>query len=170
MVLSGPHIRKRYLLSLLFVIILVILFFPIHAFVVINEKKGDHLFIAPVSPRDRFEIHYIHSVEHMDVVGVFLINDHYKIASIETIFPSYGAGMPSRVESKNIVFNGKMMRVKHRNIELADLRLFISHITRQRIIFKDLQIDLYKKIRDGGIAVITVKRRPLLDLLISSRS
>ena len=156
------HIKQRYLFSSLFIIILIALFFPLHAFIVIDEKADIQVYSGLVFPGDIFEIHYIHSVEHMHVSGIFLINDKYKIEPVETVFPSYGAGMPFDVLKKNLVCEKGMMRVRHNNIELDELRIFISHITRQRVIFKKVEIDLYKEIKDGGIAVIIVRHSPLL--------
>ena len=154
--------KKSYLLSLFIIIFLLILFFPLHFFIIDDGTSGIPIYSGLVSAGDLFEIRYIHSVEHMNVRGIFLINAHYKIEPIETIFPSYGAGMPFIVQKKDFFYKNGMMKIKHHDIELNNLRIFVSHITKQRIFFKNIQIELYKRIKDGGIAIITVKLRPLL--------
>ena len=142
------------------------MFFPVHVFLVMDEKTGSRIHSGLVSKGDVFEIHYIHSVEHMAVTGIFLINDNYRIAPLETIFPSYGAGMPFIVEKEDLTYEKGKMRVRHHDAELTELRVFISHITRQRLIFKEVQIDLFKEIADGGIAVIYIRYIPFLLALL----
>lgn len=161
MAIARLQIGKWSLFCLLLILILMILSFPFHMITILDEKQGDYFYSALVSPDDQFEIHYIHSVEHVDVRGIFRINNDFDIEPVQTIFPSYGAGMPSRVKLEDIIFDKKMMRVRHSNIKLKDLRIFISYIARQKIVFKNVQIDLCKKVGDGEIAVIEVKYRPL---------
>jgi hypothetical protein len=161
-----PHSKKKYLLFLILFALSAVMFFPVHVFIVMDEKTGSRIHSGLVSQGDVFEIHYTHSVEHMAVTGIFLINDHYKIAPLETIFPSYGAGMPFMVKKKNLTYEKGGMRVRHHDVELTELRVFISHITRQRLIFKEVQIDLFQKIEDGGIAVINIRYIPFLLALL----
>jgi hypothetical protein len=162
MAFSLLRIKKRYFVSLIGSIVLLALLTPSPVFMVIDENTNIKVYSGLVASGDQFKILYIHSVERMDVTGIFRINDHYNIEPLETIFPSYGAGMPSMVGKENLIYERGMMRVKHHDIVLKNLRIFISHIARQKILLKKDQVDLYTKMEDGGIAVITVKRRPLV--------
>jgi len=160
------RVKKKYPVFLLCIVILSALLFPVHVFTIMDEKTGRRIHSERVSSGDRFEIHYIHSVEHMNVIGVFSINDQYKIEPLETIFPSYGAGMPFLSRDEAPVGEKGNMIIKHQGIELQDLKIFISEITKQKIIFKDSRVFLYKRIQDGGIAALAVRRTPLLLTLL----
>ena len=138
-----------------------VLTIPLRAVEVTDASTDEGIFTGIVSPGDRFQLLYIHSVEHMPVRGVFEITGSNGIKPVETVFPSYGAGMPFLVDREDLTTEQGMMKVRHHGTVLDELRLFVSHAARQRLVVGRSLVPLFELVRDGGIVTIRVRRRPL---------
>lgn len=81
-------------LFLFFAIILIISVIPMKVLLASDMITGDYLRSWRIGSDNRFTIKYIHSVERTPVLEVYTI-DSGEIVLRETIFQSFGAGLPS---------------------------------------------------------------------------
>lgn len=81
-------------LFLFFAIILIISVIPMKVLLASDMITGDYLRSWRIGSDNRFTIKYIHSVERTPVWEVYTI-DSGEIVLRETIFQSFGAGLPS---------------------------------------------------------------------------
>jgi len=161
---SSDHKGRQFFLRKGFVIPLFLLvlaaFFPLSSLEVRDIDNNRVLFMSPVSRGKTFEIRYIHSVEKIPVAGTFRVIDGNRIEVRESVFSSYGAGLPSDTPREDITFEGDRMRIRHRGIVMDQLRIFISPFTNQQFIYLDRKVD-FSSVMDGHIVEIKVRRIPL---------
>ncbi len=75
-------------------IIAFILAFPINRLTAVDYMTGEILTDWRVSAEDSFTIRFTHSVMLTPVYEIYSINDQMEIVLTETLFYSYGAGLP----------------------------------------------------------------------------
>ena len=151
-------LRRGFLIPVILSVL--IAFFPVSTLEVRDVDDNRVLFISPVSKGETFEIRYIHSVERVPVAGIFRVIEGNRIEVEESIFSSYGAGLPSDTPREDVVFEGNQMRVRHRDVAMERLRLFISPLAQQQFIHSGATIDL-SSVKEGNIVEIRVGRNPL---------
>jgi hypothetical protein len=151
-------LRKGFIIPV--ILLVSALFLPLSSLEVRDIHDDRVLFMKPVSKGDTFEIRYIHSVERVPVAGIFKVINGNRIAVQESIFSSYGAGLPSDTPREDVIFEGDQMRIKHRDVAMERLRLFISPFTRQQFIHSGTTIDL-SCVKEGHIVEIRVRRIPI---------
>ena len=156
--------KKRNWGYLLAILILAILVYPISFLEVRTEKGGQILFLKKVSPGDRFEFRYIHSVDKTPVYGFFLITSKRTIKPVETYFLSYGPGLPS-MEGKVVVEKGAIVAAPEVE-ELKRFSFFVSPFTKQSLIYKNERID-FSSMREGEIITVGVRRYPIGRMLFN---
>jgi hypothetical protein len=154
-----PFLRKGFLIP--FFLLVLGVFFPLSSLEIRDIHDNRILFMSFVSKGETFEIRYIHSVERVPVAGIFRVIEGNRIEVEESIFSSYGAGLPSDTPREDVVFEGNQMRIRHRDVAMERLRLFISPFTQQQFIHSGTTIDL-SSVREGHIVEIRVRRVPLL--------
>ena len=147
--------RKAFLIPALLLALMALL--PLSTLEVRDVDAQRVLFMTPVSKGETFEIRYIHSVEKVPVAGIFMVSDGNRIEVRESIFSSYGAGLPFDTSREDITFEGGRMRIRHRDVVLDRLRIFVSPFTKQQFIHSGRRVDL-SSIREGHIVEIRVRR------------
>jgi hypothetical protein len=152
-------LRKEFLIPGILSVFIVL--FPMSSLEVRDINDNRTLFMSRVSKGETFEIRYIHSVEKIPVAGIFKVSDENRIEVEESIFSSYGAGLPSDTPREDVIFEGSQMRVRHRDVAMERLRLFISPFTQQQFIFSGKTVDLFA-VKEGHIVEIRVRRIPLV--------
>lgn len=152
--------RLRKVLFVPFFLFLLMGIFPILSLEVRDVDDRRVLFIYPVSKGATFEIRYIHSVEKVPVAGIFRVADKDAIQVVQTVFPSYGAGLPSDTPVEDVVFEGDRMIIRHRHVVMDRLRIFISPFTKQQFIYSDKAVDL-SLVEEGHIVEVRAKRNHL---------
>lgn len=143
---------------LLFIFFLSIALFPVPMLEIKNKSEEKMLYFRRVSPGDRFEFRYLHSVDKTPVIGYFLISSKKKIKPIETRFQSYGPGLPSM--EKDTHRNGKEFKANVKGIELEHFSFFVSPMTQQIFIHREDRVE-FSHLQEGGIISIEVSLRPL---------
>lgn len=134
---------------------------PVSVLELRDTDQGRRLFMTRVSEGDAFELRYIHSVEHVPVRGIFRIEDRGQIAVAESIFSSYGAGLPFDTAREDIIFQEDQMRIIHREAVIDRLRIFVSPSTNQQFIYSGAEVDL-SQVEEGHIVELKVRRFPLV--------
>lgn len=130
-----------------------------------NEKDGRVIFSRKVSPGERFEFQYIHSVDKTPVTGYFLITSGKKIKPVETQFESYGPGLPST--EKGVTVEGGKIKVKTDSVEMEHFSFFVSPMTGQAMMFKGEKLE-FSSFKEGEVMTIGVKSHPLIQEVICS--
>jgi hypothetical protein len=151
-------LRKGFLIPGILSILIAL--FPLSSLEVRDIHDDRVLFMSPISKGETFEIRYIHSVEKVPVAGIFRVVEGNRIEVKESIFSSYGAGLPSDSPREDVIFERDQMRIRHRDVAMERLRLFISPFTQQRFIFSGKTIELFT-LKEGHIVEIRVSRIPL---------
>ena len=154
-----PILLRKWFFIPLFLLVLMALF-PLSSLEVRDIDDNRVLFMTPVSEGESFEIRYIHSVEKIPVAGIFRVGDGNRIEVEESIFSSYGAGLPFDTPREDITFEGDRMKIRHRDVVMDSLRIFISPFTNQQFIYSGRRVDL-SSVKEGHIVEIRVKRIPL---------
>lgn len=87
-------INNKNLIAAIVIIILIVLA-PIQCLQARNFRNGKLLNAFFLSPGEGFSIMYIHSVMLTPVYETYIIDRDFSIVLTETIFQSYGAGLPA---------------------------------------------------------------------------
>ncbi|MEW6376543.1 MAG: DUF1850 domain-containing protein [Thermodesulfobacteriota bacterium] len=147
---------------LLPIFFLAVFFYPVLILEVRTGRSDQILFCKRISPGDRFEFHYIHSVDRTPVSGQFLITSKGMVKPIETQFLSYGPGLPS-MEGKVIVEKG-LMKARPEVEEMKQFSFFVSPFTNQYLECKGQRLD-FSKMREGEVIIVEVKQYPIGGLI-----
>ena len=152
---------------LLFIFLTAAFLYPVSILEVKSERSNQIFIRKCVSPGDRFEFKYIHSVEKIQISGFFLITSGGMIKPVETHFPSYGPGLPFMKEE--VVLEKGMMKTRSEAEDLKQFSFFVSRMTKQFLVFKDKKID-FSSAKEGEIIKVKVKRYPLLGVFLKHGS
>jgi hypothetical protein len=144
--------------------LLAALCWPVTVLEVSSRAGGEPLFVQRAAPGDEFEVEYVHSVEKIPVTGVFAVTADGAIRPRETLFSSFGAGLPFRHEEVSRAQG--MMRARVDAADIEELSFFVSGFTRQQFRFKGAGFAFSSKLGDGEVIVFRVKRYALGRLLI----
>jgi len=120
-------------LSACLVLVLVLAVWPVRVLEVSLPKKGDRLIAAMrVRVGDEVLIKYRHSVELIEVQGLFLIRPESGLTAVETRFESSGSGLPDSSPERTSRKDGWWV-VDERNRPLEAFRFYIVPINRTRL-------------------------------------
>jgi hypothetical protein len=155
---------KRNAGYLLAAVILALSCWPVRVLEVSSRSGGEPLFIRRAAPGDEFEVDYVHSVEKIPVKGVFAVTAKGAIRPRETVFSSFGAGLPFR--HGEVELGRETMRARVDAEDIEELSFFVSGFTRQQFRFKGQGFAFSSRLRDGDVIVFRVKRYPLGRLLV----
>jgi hypothetical protein len=155
--------KKRNWGYLLLILILAVFFYPVSYLEVRGKKGSQHLLLRKVSPGDRFEFRYIHSVDKTPVSGVFLITPRRTLKPVETRFLSYGPGLPS-TEGKMPPGGGEIV-AKTEAEEIKQFSFFVSPPTRPSLILEGGRLD-FSSFEEGDVITIEVRQYPMGGRLI----
>ncbi|MDC3417308.1 DUF1850 domain-containing protein [Aquibacillus salsiterrae] len=93
--------RKRYLLSLTFLLILLaaVLFVPFKTALVFYEGNTDTMkAFLPLEPGDTFQLIWRHSIHLKDVTEKYQVTNDLTIKQYEIVYEEFGIGMPSNAQ------------------------------------------------------------------------
>ena len=126
---------------------------------VFDAKANRTLLRNWVQPGDRFTLSYLHSVSKSRVSGTFEVTAAYEISVRETIFGSFGPGLPDVRPGDDYEVKGGLIRLKV-NQTIAGLFFAVYPYTEHRLEVAGRALDLSKEVGAGGRVAITV-RSPL---------
>lgn len=111
--------RLKRVLFISFIIIFIFLVLPIKVLKATNFESGNYLKSWIISGQNKFSVIYTHSVELTPVIETYSV-DKKQIILEETIFKSYGAGLPSSTPYRfEIISDG--FRIYDINLVIEDL-------------------------------------------------
>lgn len=124
-------------------------------------KTGRVLWEQPVAPGEWFSIEFMHSVARTPVRETFVLKDDGRIALVETVYFSLGAGLPFEAhgEEQFTIGDGRM-RITGFNRVFPEIILGVGRIARHTLIYRGKALPLARLAAPGTslrIAVIVSK-------------
>jgi hypothetical protein len=107
-----------------------------------TPKDGQVLHRLPLKTGDTFALRYTHSVTNREVTGTFTITADGQILPLTTTFDTFGPGLPYLDGSLPYVREGDAYIVYHEEEPREKISLFVSSLTRERLIWKTGELDL----------------------------
>ena len=121
------------LLSACLVSVLTFAVWPVRVLEVSLPRKGDRLIAAMrVRAGDPVLIQYRHSVELIEVEGLFLVGPESGLIAVETRFESSGSGLPNSSPERTSLKDGWLV-VDEKNRPLEAFRFYIVPINQTRL-------------------------------------
>jgi len=145
-------------LLLMVILVSAVLLYPVSYLEVRGKRDSQPLLLKKVSPGDRFEFRYIHSVDKTPVSGFFVVTTRCTLKPIETRFLSYGPGLPS-MEGKVVLETGEIV-AKVEVEEMKQFSFFVSPMTNPSLIFKNERLD-FSSLKEGEVIRVEVKKYPM---------
>lgn len=127
---------KKFIISLIVIILSFILFIPIFPKLIINKK------VFNIRSKE-FVISYIHSVNKGNVRDYYIIKNKNIILS-KTRFVSYGAGIPEPENGHKFIITDDYAEISDINKKIDDLYLFVGTIANHKIEIDESEIELKK--------------------------
>lgn len=127
---------KKFIISLIVIILSFILFIPIFPKLIINKK------VFNIRSKE-FVISYIHSVNKGNVRDYYIIKNKNIILS-KTRFVSYGAGIPEPENGQKFIITDDYAEISDINKKIDDLYLFVGTIANHKIEIDESEIELKK--------------------------
>lgn len=120
------------------ILLLILSFIPIKVLLAENFKTGDYIKSWKIEDKDTFLVEHTHSVQLTTVSEKYLIEKE-DIILLESIFHSFGAGLPATTPYKFELRDGGF-RIYDINQKMVDL-IYRAGAERanHRLIFKDVQ-------------------------------
>ncbi len=106
-------------ISLILIFFLVLLFYPVLRLQLIDVESGKVLKSFSIKNGQEFTIYFIHSVEKTPWFEIYYIENN-EIYLKETIFFSYGAGLPSTTKH-DFSFEEDGMHIRNYNVKMDPL-------------------------------------------------
>ncbi|HHY47586.1 MAG TPA: DUF1850 domain-containing protein [Firmicutes bacterium] len=130
-------------------------------------SNGSIVFSRRVSPGDQFTIQFIHSVMKTPVSEIFRIDGPENFDLVESIYYSFGAGLPSEeLEGQEIVLEDGHLRITGFRRSFRRLLLAIGRVARHHIVIGKESIPLASLAAPGTSIVIQVRRRSPVAVLL----
>jgi len=161
---EGGLARKSALVPLILLLILLIILFPMFPHLVLSHDN-DIVWCKPIKRDEKFVIRYIHSVNKSPVEDSIRWNGK-KLIICETLYQSYGAGIPNEPEdSQTFTWTDKGLLLSNINLERYSIDLFVGTIADHYLIYRDREYQLKKLAGEQILLNISVKRLSAFNLL-----
>lgn len=105
-------------------------------------KEGEILDRLPLQSNATFTLKYIHSVTQREVAGTFTVTKDGKIKPQTTTFDTFGPGLPVLDGSLSYTQEDGAYIVLHEEEPRDKISLFVSPLTRERLVSADTELEL----------------------------
>ena len=124
--------------SLLFVILFYVFFPSILVLEVSPTLNKKPFLVIPVNEGDIFTIRFMHSVQRTPVDETFSIGSNLEMLLEETVYSSYGAGLPSEMnDNQEFLFkNGKFI-IRNFDLQFNEIPMFVGEVVANHTIIYD---------------------------------
>lgn len=148
--------------SLIVLCTTVLALFPVKSLQIEAKNSGKVLFLKALFREVSLELRYIHSVEKIPVVGKFRVKEDGEIFLEETVFPSFGPGLPFSDLVRTP--RGEMAQMGRGLFSLEKFGFFIDPETRPVLLIEGRELALDGLAR-GEILTLEVKRKPFGEVM-----
>lgn len=157
---------KRYIYGLIIIFFILGLFLPIHRLMIIDQKNGKIIKSFPVKNGEKFTVCFTHSVERTPWYEIYYIENNNEIFLKETIFFSYGAGLPATTEYK-FSLGKEGMNITNYNQKIEPLIYRVGAvIADHRLMIKNKEIHLNEITKPFNPVLIQAKKMSIYEYLI----
>jgi len=138
----------------------ILLFIPMPWLVMEDVKRGEKLWIIPLTWLDQFEICYTHSVDRKPVCEVFKVKWGKGIMLHETYFQMFGAGMGHWEGHGYVVGEGEWIKIKEIDKAIGSFILRIGTRGVDHILsIKGEKINLTER-AEGKLVEVRIETQP----------
>ncbi|TVR31774.1 MAG: DUF1850 domain-containing protein [Spirochaetaceae bacterium] len=114
---------------------------------------------AAVSPGDVFSLTYVHSVSRSEVSGSFRVTADALIEPVDTVFRSFGPGLPWTPDADYRRLDDGSMLVRHHEPARSEIRVWVSPLTRDRLTVNGTEIDLSAESERATLIEIMIQKQ-----------
>ncbi|TVQ25603.1 MAG: DUF1850 domain-containing protein [Spirochaetaceae bacterium] len=129
-----------------------------HILNILRAESGETIERLPLSPGDEFTLEYVHSVSLTAVQGDFRLNEDGRIEALATRFLAFGPGLPWTPGTEHQTDSEGRIVVYHTDDTREELLLWVSELTRETVIYRDVRIPLYTA--GGAYERIIIRAEP----------
>ena len=159
-------LRSALILAIL--IILSILLFPLFPHLVLSHEN-DIVWYKPINIDEKFTIKYTHSVNKSPVEDSIKWNGN-KLVICETLYQSYGAGIPNEPENGQILtWTERGLLLSNINLERDFINLFVGTVADHYLIYRGQEYQLKKLAGEQALLNISVKRLSVFNMLFRKK-
>lgn len=101
-------------------------------------------------PDGRFTLEFIHSVHKTPVYESYLTDDENNLILVETVYDSYGVGMPFSPEEGNFEYLNGKFRLTGQDRKFKSIDMLISALPQHRLVVQDQAYPLVSFCGSGG--------------------
>ncbi|MGV8146965.1 MAG: DUF1850 domain-containing protein [Alkaliphilus sp.] len=153
-----------------FYIIIIILFLSsyfikIDTLMLVNVNSQEVIRVYQVTPKDSFNMQWIHSVELEPWIEYFSVDDELNVVLNATKFKAFGAGVPHSAGKKTTIENGFIM-FSDINKTMPYIIYVISNASRHTFSFNDSTLELYQYVEPDAPVKIFAKSVKLYRFII----
>ncbi|MGE5592386.1 MAG: DUF1850 domain-containing protein [Betaproteobacteria bacterium] len=131
---------------------------------------GRLLYFVPMPVGGRFEVRFIHSVEQTPVREVFAVGPDLAIYLVETVYESFGAGLPTTAdEGARFVLDGGKITITGLHRRIGELRLAVSSVPGHALAIPGETVMLASLAEPGTALTLRVVRAPAVAFLLRRR-
>ncbi len=124
-------------------------------------RSGELLYRAPIASRERFEVSFTHSVERTPVVEVFEVGRDGGICLVETVYQSFGAGLPTEAdEGARLILGGGKIRITGMKRRIGELIVAVSFVPGHALAVGTHRVLLAELASPGTALVVRAVRTP----------
>ncbi len=165
--------RKPWLwIMVLGIALIVVLNVPfVQSLEISDRKTGQILAVVPVHSGEQFTIRFTHSIAKTPVDEIFVIAPNQELIVTETIYESFGAGLPfdtENAEQRLITENGKY-RLTNLDRHLPEFLMAVGTVANHQLLINGKQIPFVQFAQPGESVRIRVRMQsPMAYLLTKS--
>lgn len=159
-------LMKKFFLFMILILILGVFFIPIHKLYLIEKDSGEILKSFSIKNGEEFTICFIHSVERTPWHEIYYIKNDNEIYLKETIFYSFGAGLPSTTRH-DFSFENEAMKITNYHTKMENLVYKIGAVIADHtIIIKGRKLHLNTIAEASTSILLQADKIPLYKYLV----
>lgn len=143
--------------------LLVLSLVQLHVLAVRSQHDGRAVYLSTIKQGEHFSVEWMHSVELQPWRETFKYTPEGIILT-ETLFKSFGAGVPS-YGGREYLLEGGFIVFRGMDIKMESIPYGISSFAKHRLVFRSSTVPLYRLVEDGTFVNISVERKDLLNYL-----
>lgn len=150
--------------ALVLIILLLIMVFPLFPHLMLSTEEGV-VWCNPIMRDEKFTIKYTHSVNKSPVEDSIKWNGD-KLVICESLYQSYGAGIPNEPENgQTFIWTKEGLLLSNINLERDSIYLFVGTVADHYLIYRNQYYQLKKLAAEQTLLNISVNKLSLFDMM-----
>ncbi|SHH04999.1 hypothetical protein SAMN02745221_01560 [Thermosyntropha lipolytica DSM 11003] len=147
-----------------FIVIAIILFYPVPT-LVLTAERGDEVLLFPLLKEKSFTYEYLHSVQKTPVQEHFVPAPGNVILLTSTTYQSLGVGLPFMEEEGEFIEENGVFRIENLNRKYEKITWGFMPIARQALIYKDKKYRFENYCHPGELLTLKIEKKSLAAIL-----